>query len=123
MLDGWHSCTKEWRVYEGEDSYLSIADLTSIIQSREPTLIQHNKIGWKNMDNPSDKIDERYYEADIMYPGIVAIDVINPYNKPYRMVDGSHRMAKMKLETEFNASFFYVITPHEFYTLLRGQYE
>lgn len=123
MLDGWHSCTREWRVYEDKDSYLSVADLEPIIARREPKLIQHKDICWKCMDDPRRKIDDRYHHADIMYPGIVAIDVPNPYNRTYRMVDGSHRMAKMKLETEFNASFFYVITPQEFYMLLRDYYE
>lgn len=123
MLDGTHSCTKEWRVYDNKDSYLSISDLQPIIDTREPELLSHKDIGWKCMYDPYFKIDERYLLADIMCPGIVAIDVTNPYNKPYRMVDGSHRMAKMKLETNFNASFFYVITPAEFYMFLRDVHE
>lgn len=117
-LRGYHDCCKEWRVYPDRDSELFIPNLISILEKREPVYLYHEDIAWWCMNNPREKIDQRYHDCDISFPGIVAEGVCNPYNKRYRMVDGSHRMTKMKLETDLEASFFYVITPQEFFSLL-----
>jgi hypothetical protein len=71
------------------------------------------------MNEPERKKDKRYETCNIRIPGIVALDVINPYNKKYRMVDGSHRMAKMLFETKIRESLFYVITKEELYERVR----
>jgi hypothetical protein len=72
------------------------------------------------MDDPSAKLDNRYIKCDISYPGIVVEDAPNPFSKKYRMIDGSHRMAKMLLETLIRESYFYVLTEKEFYSLLKN---
>ena len=117
MLKGRHSCTGKWRIWPDLDSYVNLADdIQPLLYGRDPILIPHDEIAWWFMDTPESKIDERYQTCNIRVPGIVALDAINPYNKKYRMIDGSHRMAKMLLETKIRESLFYVITKEELYS-------
>jgi len=118
MITGHHDCIGAWRVSD-RDQLIYINEIFDIVKDRNTIIIPHDEIAWWYMDDPLKKVDERYYQVDIMYPGIVAEGVKNPYGKKYRMIDGSHRMAKMKLETKYNASFFYVITKEEFYKYLK----
>ena len=118
-LKGTHSCVGQWQLTEGVDQYVEVKDTIPYLLNRDPIMISHDQIAWKCMDNPSAKLDNRYIQCDISYPGIVAESVINPFNKKYRMVDGSHRMTKMLLETNIRESLFYVISPFEFYSLLK----
>lgn len=117
-LTGYHDCSGKWRVTDS-DQEIYLPDLIPILESREPQLVDHRYIGWRCMDNPVMKMDERYVECDIEVPGILAYNVTNPFGKIYRMVDGSHRMAKMTLETNITESLFYIITEEEFYRFLR----
>lgn len=41
--------------------------------------------------------DNRYILADISYPLLIVKGMVNPHNKPYRMIDGRHRLLKHKL--------------------------
>jgi hypothetical protein len=118
-IKGWHDCCQEWRVHENRDSEIYLPDLIPLLETRKTIAIDHKDIAWWCMDTPEIKIDSRYYACDIMFPGIVADGIINPFDKRYRMVDGSHRMAKMKLETKYTKSYFFVITKEEFYSVLR----
>lgn len=118
MITGRHSCKDEWAVTD-KDQFIQLEDLRHIFYNREPQLVYHDQIAWHGMKDPSSKADHRYQDADIMVPGILAEGVPNPHDKKYRMVDGSHRMAKMKLETRYEASFFYIISKDEFYEVLR----
>ena len=115
-LSGKHSCEDIWSVVDGEEHILVLRELIPILQSREPILLPHNQIAYWWMQSPTvKKRSKRYDKCDISVPGIVAEGVKNPFNLPFRMVDGSHRMAKMKLETQIKESYFYVITENEFY--------
>jgi hypothetical protein len=126
MLQGRHSCRNEWwgdwTVGE-RDQYIQLDELLPIIKERNPVLISHSEIGWKAMNHPSEKIHGdgglRYLNADIDCPCILAEGVYNPAGKKYRMVDGSHRITKMKMETNRTESYFYVLTNEEFYSYLK----
>jgi hypothetical protein len=124
MITDIHHCTESrfgnWKV-ELNDKYLPIQNIWHLLTNRDPLLISHCDIAWKGMNYPEQKISNRYYSCDISFPGIVAEDILNPYNKPYRLIDGSHRMARMTLETDIRESFFYVITADEFYDHLEDQ--
>ena len=120
MLSGYHSCTGPWRVWSDKDSYIDLAeDIQPLLYGRDPQLISHDDVAWWYMDTPQKKIDDRYHACNIRIPGIVALEVVNPYNKKYRMIDGSHRMAKMLLETNIKESLFYVISKDEFYSTVK----
>jgi len=120
MLKGYHSCTGIWRIWPDRDSYVDLSkDIQPLLYGRDPILISHDEIAWWFMDEPERKKDKRYETSNIRIPGIVALDAINPYNKRYRMIDGSHRMAKMLLETKIRESLFYVITKEELYERVR----
>lgn len=110
-----HCCTDVWRVRE-EDLFIMIEPLLSTcIKTRKAQLIDHQDIAWKCMDKPTKKIDARYHSCDFRYPEILVEGVSNPFDRRYRMVDGSHRMAKMYLETDIRQSFYYLISKEEFY--------
>ena len=119
-IKGTHSCVGQWQLTEGVDQYVEVKDTIPYLLNRDPIMISHDQIAWKCMDNPSAKLDNRYIECDISYPGIVVEDAPNPFSKKYRMIDGSHRMAKMLLETLIRESYFYVLTEKEFYPLLKN---
>lgn len=118
MLKGRHLCINEWSI-DGKPGIVELSDIRPLLYDREPVLISHDEIAWWFMDKPQKKIDERYSVCNIRVPGIVAEGAVNPYNKKYRMVDGSHRMAKMLLETKIRESLFYVITAKELYERVR----
>ena len=119
-IKGTHSCVGQWQLTEGVDQYVEVRDTIPYLLNRDPIMISHDQIAWKCMDNPSAKLDNRYIKCDISYPGIVVEDAPNPFSKKYRMIDGSHRMAKMLLETLIRESYFYVLTEKEFYPLLKN---
>jgi hypothetical protein len=121
-LKGTHSCSGKWRV-SNVDQYILLKDLIPLLQTKQLQLIDHSDIGWKNMSTPHIKMDERYDLCDVSIPGILAEGVQNPYRKKYRMIDGSHRMAKMTLSSFIRQSYHYVITLEEFYSFLRDENE
>ena len=50
----------------------------------------------------------RYLKCDIKYPCIVLNNAVNPHGKKYRLIDGKHRMAKMRKQG-ITSSEFYVL--------------
>lgn len=62
--------------------------------------IAHHPIWKSNLTGP------RFNLADIRFPGIVVENMPNPYNKPYRLIDGKHRLAKMILEGKQRSEFY-----------------
>lgn len=118
-LRGEHTCCDEWALEEGTCKKLRLRKLEPLLENIEPTLIKHELISWKGKDKPSNKINYKYQVCDVSCAGIVC-EVKNLHNLKYRLIDGSHRMAKMTLETDIRESYFYVIPPEEFYSLLEN---
>ena len=109
----------DWRVSDKVE-IIRIDRLAPIIKELEPVLVHHDEISWKYMADPKEKKRRskvRYYHANVMIPGILA-EVPNPHNLKYRLIDGAHRMCKLKLETNFTKSMFYIISAEDFYNLL-----
>jgi len=65
------------------------------IKNLEPQVINIDEIGYKPTST-IEKQDSRYVNADIDLPGIVVKGMQNPDKKPYRMMDGRHRLLKAK---------------------------
>ena len=92
---------------------------------KQKKYIQFKDICWASSQNPERKkfgpgktIKQRYKDADLSFPPIVADGVVNPCNRRYRMIDGSHRMAKMILDFNQEAAEFFIISKEMFYSLL-----
>ena len=92
---------------------------------KQKKYIQFKDICWASSENPERKkfgpgktIKQRYKDADLSFSPIVADGVVNPCNRRYRMIDGSHRMAKMVLDFNQEAADFFIISKEMFYSLL-----
>ena len=59
----------------------------------------------------------RFIECNIGYPGILINNGPNPKNLKYRMIDGTHRMAKMKM-MNIKQSYFYILEMKDIYQYL-----
>lgn len=116
-LKGYHNCCEQWAIEKGTCKRIRLNKVVPFIENTNPILINHELISWKGKDNPEVKIDFQYKNCDISFPGIVC-SITNPHNLPYRLLDGSHRMTKMVLETNVKESYFYVLEPEIFYSLL-----
>ena len=117
-LTGYHDCIKndrygDWRLFEN----ISAIDLEKIrYLLTETQTLNHEDIAWKGMDLPEEMVTNeciccdglRYLECDIKYPCIVLNNAVNPHNKKYRLIDGKHRMAKMR-QLGITSSKFYVL--------------
>lgn len=108
LKGGYHVCYHngehgDWRV-ENKDADLYLPEIAHLLI--ETKTIDHEDIAWKNFPGKYEGI--RYDECDISYPGIVCKDAPNPYGKKYRMIDGSHRMAKMT-DMKVTKSCYYII--------------
>ena len=97
---------------------LRLSRLSCLLELREPIVIDHQDIAWKCMENPPLKVDARYARCNPGHPGILVRGAVNPHGKPFRMIDGSHRMARMTLESGIECSPFYVLSHGEFLEFL-----
>eukprot|EP00940_MAST-03C_sp_MAST-3C-sp2_P003455 g3455.t1 len=147
-LVGHHGCTfdfeEDWRITFGVDELVDLSPLWNYIRKHDPIMVDHDKIAWKGMqmidmiremvqlfresrnggeNHPFERRARRYIDAEIRYPGIVVRGAPNPRGLPYRLVDGAHRMAKMKMSTNISKSAFHVIPLELFLGLLRYPFE
>tara|TARA_R100000458_G_scaffold1906_1_gene1575 strand:- start:94 stop:516 length:423 start_codon:yes stop_codon:yes gene_type:complete len=108
----------DWRI-NGKDYFIDSKDLEQYLIEDNLQTIKHEDIAWISM-NVTEGIDEtctccngsRYEKCDIKYPGILSLHAPNPYSKKYRMIDGRHRMMKMR-KLGITESQFYVISFEE----------
>ena len=97
---------ENWQVISGQDQWLSIDKLEHVQQNLE--LISFDQI----CDRPI--VEEQWWKLsrkntwDIIIPGIVS-PLPNPCNLPYRLIDGNHRLAKMKVFYQMNQAYMWVI--------------
>ena len=115
-LTGYHDCIKndrygDWRLFEN----ISAIDLKKIrYLLTETKILNHEDIAWKGMYLPEEMVTEEciccgglnYLECDINFPCIVLNNAVNPHNKKYRLIDGKHRMAKMRRMGMTSSKFF-----------------
>lgn len=118
FLKGNHICNKDskygdWRFISKDNTKLNLQLIRYLLTPDKLKTINHDEICWKGMDNIEDEqFGKRYEKADIIYPCILIEDAPNPKNMKYRMIDGKHRMAKMKSKN-INKSSFYVLNVDE----------
>ena len=111
MLKGFHICNNskkygDWRV-NGKSCVIKLCYLKSFLTKERLIMIPHLEINSKGITS-----EKRYENCDISIPGIVC-EYENPLNLKYRLIDGNHRMKKMK-NNQIYESLFYVIKREEF---------
>ena len=111
MLKGFHICNNskkygDWRV-NGKNCVIKLCYLKSFLTKERLITIPHLEINSKGITS-----QKRYENCDISIPGIVC-EYENPLNLKYRLIDGNHRMVKMKNNNIYE-SLFYVIKREEF---------
>ena len=75
---------------------LQLSDIFHLLTDKKIKIISHDRIAWKGID------------CEITYPGIIAKNAPNPHNLKYRMIDGKHRIAKLR-QMGIHRSLFYVL--------------
>ena len=103
-----HIMTGEWKLDNTPDMFIDVLQVIPYIQFKQipSQQIQIADISHKELDS-IDTDELRYLVANIKYPVIVVEGMQNPHNKPYRMIDGRHRLLKQLNNKTINA---YVLT-------------
>ena len=122
-LRGWHSCNKDpygdWTLYEvgTEPRRIHLNTIKHLLTDNRLQSLKHEDISWRGKHLPSNMIGthciccagRRYHNCDISEPCIVLENASNPDNLKYRMIDGKHRMMKMRSHGQLD-SMFYVLS-------------
>ena len=129
-LKGYHACWNggygDWTLYEVgiTPARIRLKSIKHLLTDNRIQSLKHEDISWKGKDLRSDVIGtrcmccggRRYVTCDISIPCIVLENVSNPHNLKYRMIDGKHRMMKMKSHGQLD-SMFYVPVSYTHLTL------
>lgn len=121
MLVGNHLCNID-RIYGDwtiDENYyiLDLKKIKPFLKKESKKLINFKDIGYKGKDMNPLLNEERYNACDINFPGILTVGQ-NPYGCRYRMIDGKHRIIKMK-NMGMNESIFYILDYNIFLTQLQ----
>tara|TARA_B100001094_G_scaffold82592_1_gene78865 strand:- start:1445 stop:1783 length:339 start_codon:yes stop_codon:yes gene_type:complete len=108
-----------------ESQIIDLGDIEHLLTKKRLKMINHDLIGWKGMHFSSEEFFKtldlkRYDDCDIVYPCILVKNAPNPYNKKYRMIDGKHRIAKMR-QNGIHKSLFYVLQPAKIERYLKSK--
>lgn len=112
-----HTMHGDWALPGIPYSYLNVKLMwRTIHRDRKPVFVTFDSICVKPGDyygfDSTAEDSERYQKADPKHPGILVKGMPNPKNLPYRMVDGRHRLVKMKRQG-VTVGRFYVFTYEE----------
>lgn len=89
-----HIMDGDWSILD-EDTQLDCMPLYRLSKARKakPIEIPVHEVAYKPTDSIS-SVSIRYLMADVNQPSLLCIGMGNPYGKPYRMLDGRHRLLK-----------------------------
>tara|TARA_B110000967_G_scaffold207406_1_gene256685 strand:+ start:11756 stop:12112 length:357 start_codon:yes stop_codon:yes gene_type:complete len=89
-----HVMEDEWAVLD-IDTIIDCADVYSWVYYKRltPQPVMIKDVGHKPTTSIK-KEDARYLNAKLSLPGVVVKNMDNPDGKPYRMIDGRHRLLK-----------------------------
>ena len=116
-----HSCDidskagGDWRIREN-NCKIQLSDIQHLLTDDRIQSISFDDVARKGMKLPMNERRDncfccdglRYFACDIKYPPIVCMNMINPFNKKYRCIDGKHRIEKM-LSKNITESKCYVL--------------
>lgn len=103
-------CGNEWTMPTLNPKFTYRLDLTPIfdlVKNEEPVLVDFIDIAHNDMFT-FETTTKRFKRADTNYPGILIDGLVNVNNLRYRMIDGRHRIIKMKMAGE-TQSLFYIL--------------
>ena len=107
MSSEYHTLRGEWRI-DGipEDCIIRSSQLRESNILGKPQVVDFLSIAYKEYNSLTEK--PRYDKADINEYGIVVRNMPNPQGKAYRLIEGKHRLYKLK-DSGFNGAKFYVV--------------
>ena len=106
----------DWRISDN-DLYLNLKDIEHLLKKEKLKNININDIAWKGRYLSKSKKGKnciccggkRYINSKIEIPGVLIKNLpkqYNKYNKKYRMIDGKHRIEKIKYNNIYNSKFY-----------------
>lgn len=115
-----------------DEKFIYLKDLIPLLEKKEPTALKNSDINWMGFytQDLKNRIEQkvgnrkRFEKCDVNIPGIVVEDpekreqCLENDKKKYRMIDGTHRMAKLIL-SNIPTSIQYVITKEEYESFFR----
>jgi len=137
-IDASHACVEsleygDWRI-NNKYQQLMIKDIEHLLTDDRKKTIKHDEIAWKGYDLRDQAIGYnciccggiRYKFCDTAYPPIIVENMPNPANRKYRVVDGKHRMQKLRLSNVTESEFYVLeytdvvdkITLHPYYNFI-----
>ena len=89
-----HWLVDEWSI-DGLTAYIDCKELYDWAKYKKTNIetVLISDIGYVPLED-IDQEGNRYINADITLPCLVVKGIENPYHKPYRMIDGRHRLLK-----------------------------
>ena len=132
MLRGRHSANicphyGDWRFDDQENNKLRLytKDIKYLLSDYRLMLIDHSDIAYKGLNLDESLLGEnciccngeRFKKCNTSFPGIL-MKGQNTFNKPYRMIDGKHRLVKL-ISNGINKSNFYILEYDEIQHYLR----
>ena len=116
-----HIMEDEWSIID-IPTFINCCEVYTWINYKKikPQQIKIADIGHKPVSF-IEKQSQRYMSANLKLPGIVVKSMKNPTEKPYRMIDGRHRLKK-SIDNNKNSILVYVITEHQAHKFIK-QYQ
>ena len=121
-IQGIHPCRKfdgsygDWRIKEisNSDLFLKLFDIKHLLVEERLQTVNFDDIKWKGKNLTMDKRGEmciccggkKYVTCDTKFPGILIKGVSNDSGEKYRMIDGKHRIEKIKYNNIYNSKFY-----------------
>lgn len=126
MLGGCHITTCKdglnWRIMTNMDHRIPLKLFDDIYYGNQIIELDLDIVSWKCKDKPELKHDEYYDSLDTELPCLAVETFINPHVLPFRAIDGSHRLCKLKREGKKTAKFF-IISEYIFLKNITDIYE
>jgi len=102
----------DWTIGHG-NCYIQFSDLIPYLTPERLKVLDHIDIAWLGCDLKKGIEEDclccggtRYRKCDIKYPGIIVQDIPNPFWKKYTLIDGKHRMQKMRASGITQSPFY-----------------
>ena len=115
---GRHTIKKPWTLGKYDNNVITVEDMYRIILKRRlhPVSVDFREICHKDMGPTNQSMEQicgrkfkdaaRADRGPAQVPGILVRSTQNPCSKPYRMVDGAHRICRMKAAGISQGCFF-----------------
>lgn len=116
-----HIMEDEWAIID-IPTFIDCSEVYAWLDYKKvkPQQIKIKDIGHKPI-SLIDTQSQRYLLANLNLPGIVVKSMKNPSEKPYRMIDGRHRLKK-SMDNNKNSILVYVISEDQAHKFIK-QYQ